>query len=306
MPARPLAYQRGSAMRLAGRRGRMTAMWQAFDPPQSLFLALAALAGLAVGGWLTLLTHRLPRMMERVASALPGVSRAGRRHRRRARRSMACAHRSHCPQCSAPVRGWHLLPLAGWLLLAARRGAAIGWRYPAIELLTAVLFAACAWRFGPTPIALCGMGLSASLVALAWIDLESTLLPDAITLPLAWAGLLVNLGDGFTPLPLAVLGAVAGYGFLWLIFHAFRYFTGREGMGYGDFKLLAALGAWFGVGALPMLLLAASLAGVLVGGTMTLAGRARRGQPLPFGHLALAGVAVLLLGGEPGLARLLP
>ena len=125
---------------------------------------------------------------------------------------------------------------AGWLLLGrcAACGAAIGWRYPAIELLTAVLFAACAWRFGPTPIALCGMGLSASLVALAWIDLESTLLPDAITLPLAWAGLLVNLGDGFTPLPLAVLGAVAGYGFLWLIFHAFRYFTGREGMGYGD------------------------------------------------------------------------
>ena len=143
-------------------------------------------------------------------------------------------------------------------------------------------------------------------MALAWIDLESTLLPDAITLPLAWAGLLVNLGDGFTPLPLAVLGAVAGYGFLWLIFHAFRYFTGREGMGYGDFAAGRA-GRMVRVGALPMLLLAASLAGVLVGGTMTLAGRARRGQPLPFGpYLALAGVAVLLLGGEPGLARLLP
>ena len=289
----------------------MTAMWQAFDPPQSLFLALAALAGLAVGGWLTLLTHRLPRMMEREwqahcqESAEPAAATD-----RRARRSMACAHRSRI------VRNARRRSGAGtccrWRAGCCSRrcaacGAAIGWRYPAIELLTAVLFAACAWRFGPTPIALCGMGLSASLVALAWIDLESTLLPDAITLPLAWAGLLVNLGDGFTPLPLAVLGAVAGYGFLWLIFHAFRYFTGREGMGYGDFKLLAALGAWFGVGALPMLLLAASLAGVLVGGTMTLAGRARRGQPLPFGpYLALAGVAVLLLGGEPGLARLLP
>ncbi|MBR8654615.1 prepilin peptidase [Achromobacter sp. Marseille-Q0513] len=287
-------------------------MWQAFDLPQSLFLVLAALAGLAVGGWLTLLTHRLPRMMEREwqahcqESAEPAVA-----------TEQACAPAyglrapaSHCPQCAAPVRGGRRWPRAGWLLLKGRCaacGAAIGWRYPAIELLTAVLFAACAWRFGPTPIALCGMGLSAALVALAWIDLESTLLPDAITLPLAWAGLLVNLGDGFTPLPLAVLGAVAGYGFLWLIFHAFRYFTGREGMGYGDFKLLAALGAWFGVGALPMLLLAASLAGVLVGGTMTLAGRASRGQPLPFGpYLALAGVAVLLLGGEPGLARLLP
>ena len=282
MPARPLAYQRGSAMRLAGRRGRMTAMWQAFDPPQSLFLALAALAGLAVGGWLTLLTHRLPRMMERVASALPGVSRAGRRHGAGVRAGLWPA-RTGLALSAMLGAGPGLAPAAAGGLAAAQGrcaacGAAIGWRYPAIELLTAVLFAACAWRFGPTPIALCGMGLSASLVALAWIDLESTLLPDAITLPLAWAGLLVNLGDGFTPLPLAVLGAVAGYGFLWLIFHAFRYFTGREGMGYGDL-LLAALGAWFGVGALPMLLLAASLAGVLVGGTMTLAGRARRGQP---------------------------
>ena len=309
---RPLAYQRGSAMRQAGRRGRMTAMWQAFDLPQSLFLALAALAGLAVGGWLTLLTHRLPRMMERVAGALPGVSRAGRRRHGTGVRAGLWPARAGLALSAMLGAGPGLAPVAAGGLAAAQGrcaacGAAIGWRYPAIELLTAVLFAACAWRFGPTPIALCGMGLSASLVALAWIDLESTLLPDAITLPLAWAGLLVNLGDGFTPLPLAVLGAVAGYGFLWLIFHAFRYFTGREGMGYGDFKLLAALGAWFGVGALPMLLLAASLAGVLVGGTMTLAGRARRGQPLPFGpYLALAGVAVLLLGGEPGLARLLP
>ena len=208
----------------------MTAMWQAFDPPQSLFLALAA-GRPGRGGWLTLLTHRLPRMMEREWQAhcqesaeppprpacapvygLRARSRIVRNARRRSGAGTCCRWRAGC--CSGRC--------------APR--AAIGWRYPAIELLTAVLFAACAWRFGPTPIALCGMGLSASLVALAWIDLESTLLPDAITLPLAWAGLLVNLGDGFTPLPLAVLGAVAGYGFLWLIFHAFRYFTGREGM----------------------------------------------------------------------------
>ena len=175
--------------------------------------------------------------MERVASALPGVSRAGRRHGAGVRAGLACAHRSRIVRNARRRSGagtccrWR----AGCCSGLRDCGAAIGWRYPAIELLTAVLFAACAWRFGPTPIALCGMGLSASLVALAWIDLESTLLPDAITLPLAWAGLLVNLGDGFTSLPLAVLGAVAGYGFLWLIFHAFRYFTGREGMGYGDF-----------------------------------------------------------------------
>eukprot|EP00887_Chlorella_sp_A99_P004482 scaffold43.g4482.t1 len=139
------------------------------------------------------------------------------------------------------------------------------------------------------------MILSAALLALAWIDLESRLLPDALTLPLAWAGLLVNLGDGFTPLPLAVLGAVAGYGFLWIVFHACRLCTGREGMGYGDFKLLAALGAWFGIEALPTLLLGASLAAMLGGGTLILIGRAGRDQSLPFGpYLALAGVAVLL------------
>jgi len=137
---------------------------------------------------------------------------------------------------------------------------------------------------------------------LGWIDFETTLLPDVLTQPLVWAGLLVNLFGTFTTLPLAVIGAVAGYVFLWVIFHLFRLLTGREGMGYGDFKLLAALGAWFGAESLPMLLLAASLVGVLIGGALTLSGRAGRGQPLPFGpYLALAGIVMLLLGGDEGL-----
>jgi leader peptidase (prepilin peptidase)/N-methyltransferase len=207
------------------------------------------------------------------------------------------------------VAGWRRLPLLGWLLLRGRCGAcgvAIGWRYPAIELLTCALFAACAWRFGATPLALSAMGLSAMLVALAWIDFESTLLPDALTQPLLWAGLLVNLFDAYASLQMAVVGAVAGYVFLWVIFHVFRLLTGREGMGYGDFKLLAALGAWFGVEALPTLLLSASLLGVLIGGALTLSGRASRGQPLPFGpYLALAGVVTLLVGGEHGLGQFL-
>ncbi|WP_188589843.1 prepilin peptidase, partial [Achromobacter denitrificans] len=212
---------------------------------------------------------------------------------------------AHCPACAAPVSGWRRLPLLGWLLLRGRCaacGTPIGWRYPAIELLTCALFAACAWRFGATPLALCAMGLSATLVALAWIDFESTLLPDALTQPLLWAGLLVNLTDAFATLQMAVAGAVAGYVFLWVIFHVFRLLTGREGMGYGDFKLLAALGAWFGAEALPMLLLSASLLGVLIGGALTLSGRARRGQPLPFGpYLALAGIVTLLAGGQQAL-----
>lgn len=281
-------------------------MRHVFDLPLGAFIGLAALAGLFVGNWLTVLTHRLPRMMEQewqahcqeASGKPPAAGRYG-----------LWSPASHCPACDTAVTGWRRLPLLGWLLLRGRCGAcgaAIGWRYPAIELLTCALFAACAWRFGATPLALSAMGLSATLVALAWIDFESTLLPDALTQPLLWAGLLVNLFDAYASLQMAVVGAVAGYVFLWVIFHVFRLLTGREGMGYGDFKLLAALGAWFGVEALPTLLLSASLLGVLIGGALTLSGRASRGQPLPFGpYLALAGVVTLLLGGEQGLGQFL-
>jgi len=280
----------------------MNSVHHAFGMPLGAFIGLAALAGLFIGSWLTVLTYRLPRMMEREwqAQCLDAVGRA-----RPDGSEGLFRPASHCPACHAPVVGWRRLPVLGWLLLRGRCGAchaAISWRYPAIEILTAGLFAACAWRYGATPVALFAMGLSAMLVALAWIDFESTLLPDALTQPLVWAGLLVNLFGAFTTLPLAVGGAVAGYVFLWVIFHVFRLLTGREGMGYGDFKLLAALGAWFGVESLPMVLLAASLVGVLIGGLLTMSGRAGRGQPLPFGpYLALAGIVMLLLGGEQGL-----
>lgn len=279
-------------------------MWHVFDLPLGVFVGAAALAGLFAGNWLTVLTHRLPRMMEREwqAQCLDAVGKA-----RPASGYGLLSPASHCPACNAPVTRWGRLPVVGWLWLRGRCAACqvpIGWRYPAIELLTCALFAACAWRFGPTPAALAAMGLSAMLVALAWIDFESTLLPDVLTQPLVWAGLLANLLGAFTSLQMAVLGAVAGYIFLWVIFHVFRLLTGREGMGHGDFKLLAALGAWFGIEALPTLLLSASLAGVVVGGALTLSGRASRGQPLPFGpYLALAGLVMLLLGGEHGLLQ---
>lgn len=280
----------------------MSIVHQVFDMPLWIFIGIAALAGLGVGNWLTVLTYRLPRMMEREwqAQCLDAVGKA-----RPDSPDGLFRPASHCPACQAPITGWRRLPLVGWLMLRGRCaacGVAISLRYPAIELLTGILFAACAWRYGATPIALFAMGLSAMLVALAWIDFETTLLPDVLTQPLVWAGLLVNLFDTFTTLPLAVIGAVAGYVFLWVIFHVFRLLTGREGMGYGDFKLLAALGAWFGVESLPMLLLAASLVGVVIGGALTLSGRASRGQPLPFGpYLALAGIVMLLLGGDQGI-----
>jgi len=283
-------------------------MWHVFAIDPGWAVAMAAVLGLAVGSWLTVLAHRLPRMMEREwlqqyqdfrQADVPQDDDAGPA----AGDYTLWRPGWHCPACAAPVRGWRRLPLLGWALQRGRCAAcgdAIGWRYPLTEVLAAALFALCAWRFGPTPIALCAMGLCAALLALAWIDLRTSLLPDAITLPLAWVGLLVNLGGALAPLPLAVLGAVVGYAFLWLLFHMFRLLTGREGMGYGDFKLLAALGAWFGLAALPGLLLVASLAGVAGAGILRMTGHARRGQPLPFGpYLALAGVFMLLAAGRP-------
>ena len=289
---------------MSGPRGAVTAMWQILDLPLGVFIGAAALAGLFVGNWLTVLTHRLPRMMEREWQA-QCMDAAGKP--RPPGHYGLWSPASHCPACEAPLDRLARIPLLGWLLLRGRCAAChapIGWRYPVIELLTCALFAGCALRFGATPIALAAMGLSATLVALAWIDFETTLLPDVLTQPLVWAGLLVNLFDAFASVQMAVVGAVAGYLFLWVIFHVFRLLTGREGMGQGDFKLLAALGAWFGIEALPMLLLSASLVGVLIGGALTLTGRARRGQPLPFGpYLALAGLVMLLLGGEHGVLQ---
>jgi len=288
-------------------------MWHAFAIDPAWAVALATVFGLVVGCWLTVVGHRLPRMMERDwLRQVQEFQQGGQQDDPLESAGAGLSTRAytlwrpgwHCPVCAAPVRGWRRLPVVGWIVaqgrcISCRRP--IGWRYLLTEILTAALFGLCVWRFGPTPIALCAMGLCAALLVLSWIDLQTSLLPDAITLPLVWAGLLINLNGAFVPLPLAVLGAAVGYIFLWLLFHLFRLLTGREGMGYGDFKLLAALGAWFGLAALPSLLLVASLTGVAAAGCMRLTGHAQRGQALPFGpYLALAGIVTLfVVAGRP-------
>ncbi|OZI68902.1 prepilin peptidase [Bordetella genomosp. 1] len=269
-------------------------IWHEWHWSPAWALALAALAGLAVGGCLTWVVYRLPVALRRGWRGGPPMT------------------------PPRPLRGERVraVPLAGWWLArggriglrarARRQGFGPGWALPLAELACAVLFALCVWRFGVTLAALAAMVLCAALLTLAWIDLRLGLLPDVLTLPLAWAGLLVNLGTGFATLPQAVLGAVAGYLFLWLVFHLFRLCTGRDGMGYGDFKLSAALGAWLGLADLPTILLLASLGGVLAGWGLRLAGRVGRGEPLPFApFLASAGLAALFLqehgAAAPGL-----
>jgi leader peptidase (prepilin peptidase)/N-methyltransferase len=274
-------------------------MWSPLPIDPVLAIWLAAALGLAVGSWLTTVVYRLPRIMEydwdnqgreqRQEPALPEP--------RPSLFRPAC----HCRACQAPVRGWRRIPVLGWLLLRGRCGAcgaAIGWRYPLIELMTALLFAACAWRFGANLAAAYAMVFTAALVTLAWIDMETGLLPDAITLPLLWVGLLVNTAHVFASPALAIMGAAAGYAFLWALFHVFRLVTGREGMGFGDFKLLAALGAWLGLAALPWILILASVSGVIVGFALIFARRMKHGQPQPFGpYLAVAGIVGLLTIG---------
>ncbi|OZI77427.1 prepilin peptidase [Bordetella genomosp. 12] len=231
---------------------------------------LAALAGLALGGCATVFSHYLPTYLRRVWRGRQAGLNLPPRARRR------------------------LWPAVGWWLAAhgAPRQAA-AWRTPWPELLLAALFMACVWRFGPGWLAACAMGYCLALVLMAWVDSRSYILPDLLTLPLLWAGLLVNLDGALTPLPHAVLGAVFGYGLLWVFYHVFKWCTGREGMGYGDFKLTAALGAWLGAGALAPLLLLAALAGLIVGVTARLRGGPDRPQPFaPF--LALAGIVGLM------------
>ncbi len=293
--------------------------------------ALLALLGLMVGSFLNVVIHRLPRMMLRqwwadtaaqlgdeeghralFSSARPAALQDAVRHLTAADASLAqldlARPRSHCPACGHRL-AWHdNIPLWSWLRLHGRCracGTPISPRYPLVEALTAALFAALAWRHGPQWPVLAACAVVATLVALAAIDWDTLLLPDSLTLPLLWAGLgAAALGWGVS-LHSAVMGAIAGYGVLWGVATLFERLTGKTGMGAGDFKLLAALGAWLGWQALLPVLLLASVSGAVVGLAMQRRGTLREGRYVPFGpFLAGAGITVLLVGQAPMLAWL--
>ncbi|NSX17801.1 prepilin peptidase [Cupriavidus taiwanensis] len=272
--------------------------------PPVFLVAAAALLGLVVGSFLNVVIHRVPRMMERDEANYIAELRGdplpypGRYN--------LMVPRSACPHCGHAIAPWENVPVLSYLLLRGRCSACkapISVRYPLVELACAVLSALVAWRFGPGAQALAALVLVWGLLALTMIDADTQLLPDQITLPLLWIGLLLNVAGLFVALPDAVIGAAAGYLVLWLAYWLFRLLRGKEGMGFGDFKLMAALGAWFGWQALPALVLLSSVAGVVFGLVNIALRRQQRDTPFPFGpFIALAGVVVLLFG--PGVLPL--
>ncbi|MDF0535133.1 A24 family peptidase [Shewanella sp. A32] len=209
---------------------------------------------------------------------------------------------STCPKCKSAIKPWHNLPIIGWLLLGGKCAACkqpISPRYPLFELLAAVLVATLAWHFGPTWQFALSAVLTFALIALAGIDLDEMLLPDQITLPFLWLGLAANYFGLFVPLTDAVIGAIAGYLSLWSVFWLFKLVTGKEGMGYGDFKLMALFGAWLGWQMLPLIILLSSAVGAIIGLSMMLFKGMQRNNPIPFGpYIVIAGWIALLWGQD--------
>ena len=239
-------------------------LFEPFEQSLISWLSVAALFGLVTGSFLNVVIHRLPRMLEHgwrsQCQDLLAINEDDAAQEEP--RYDLVQPASHCPGCGHGIAARDNIPVLSYLLLRGRCRHCripISLRYPLIELLTAVLSVIVAWRFGVTWQAAAAIPLTWALIALTFIDFDHKLLPDAITLPLLWCGLLLNLGGLFTDLPSAVIGAVAGYLSLWLVYHAFRLLTGKEGMGYGDFKLLAAFGAWLGWQLLPLVVLLSSL-----------------------------------------------
>lgn len=266
----------------------------------SIFITVSAFFGLMVGSFLNVVIHRLPKMMEREwhnnCLELQGKDAP------EATKYTLLSPRSACPKCGHMITALENIPIISYLVLRGKCRSCknpISMRYPLIEALTGILIGLVSWKFGYSTTTLFAWAFTFTLIALTFIDFDTQLLPDDMTLPLLWLGLLFNLNTGFTDLKSAVIGAIAGYLALWSIYWLFKLVTGKEGMGYGDFKLLAAIGAWFGWQLLPAVILLSSVLGAVIGiGLIVLAKRGRE-VPMPFGpFLAIGGISALFLGQE--------
>ena len=274
------------------------------QPP--LFSLVCGILGLLVGSFLNVVIHRLPKMLDndwrcQCAELLGEEPPAGER--------LTLAYpRSRCPHCGHPISALENIPVVSWLALRGKCSAChapISPRYPIVEAMSGILSAFAAAHFGFGWAAAGALLLIWGLIALTFVDIDTQYLPDAITLPLLWLGLLLNLDGTYADLQSAVVGAMAGYLSLWSVYWVFKLATGKEGMGYGDFKLLAALGAWLGWQTLPLIVLLSSLVGALVGIALIVAAKHGRNVPIPFGpYLATAGLIALFWGRDLTLAYL--
>jgi len=274
-------------------------MTELFNHYGWLLPAVLLVLGLMVGSFLNVVIYRLPLMMEsrwrRDCCELLEVA----QEKTEAPLNLATPN-SHCPHCKAAIKPWQNIPVVSYLLLGGKCdncGTSISVRYPVIELVTGLMTLALGFYFEASAALLGVMLLTWALIALTMIDVDHQLLPDDITLPLMWLGLLFNVGNTYVSLQDAVIGAMAGYLILWSIYWLFKLLTGKEGMGYGDFKLLAALGAWLGWQALPVIILLSSLVGAICGIALMVIKRRGKEIPIPFGpYLAMAGWIALLWG----------
>lgn len=266
----------------------------------AVFITFTVIFGLLVGSFLNVVIHRLPKMMEREWHN-NCLELQGKEVPEQTKYTLV-SPRSACPKCGHQITALENIPIISWLLLGGKCKACktpISIRYPLVEALTGALLGLVAYQFGYSYAALFAIVYVLALIALTFIDFDTQLLPDDITLPLLWLGLIFNLNGGFTDLKSAVIGAIAGYLILWSVYWLFKLVTGKEGMGYGDFKLLAAIGAWFGWQMLPAVILLSSVAGAVIGiGLIAFRGKSG-GTAIPFGpFLALGGIAALFLGQQ--------
>lgn len=276
-------------------------MWDAllFAAPANFASAtVAGILGLLVGSFLNVVIHRLPRMMQRESDNYVAHE-SGKPLPHQDRYDLVMP-RSACPHCGHAIAAWENIPVISYLVL---RGKCVGCkapispRYPAVELLTGALSFFLVWHFGSGAAGLASVGFAWLLIAMTFIDADTQLLPDDLTYPLLWGGLLINLHGTFVPLTEAVIGAAAGYLVLWSVYWLFKLATGKEGMGYGDFKLLAALGAWLGWKMLPVIILLSSVVGAVVGIALIVFSKHGREKPIPFGpYLAAAGMIAMVYG----------
>ncbi|HEX4909654.1 MAG TPA: A24 family peptidase [Permianibacter sp.] len=284
------------------------AFFDLFGGDRGFFTVAVGIFGLLIGSFLNVVIFRLPIILQRQwhAQARELIEESGAKVDRDYQDAYPAEFglvmpRSACPHCGYAIPGWLNIPLFSWLMLRGKCRQCrhpISVRYPIVEALTGAAFAFAAWEFGPDALLFGALLFTGLLIAMAGIDWDTKLLPDQLTYSLLWVGLLFNLQNGFVPINDAIIGAVAGYLSLWSVYWAFKLLTGKEGMGYGDFKLFAALGAWLGWQQLPVIIILAAVAGLMIGGGMMLFAQ-NKDRQIPFGpYLAIAGWCSLYFGAD--------